>query len=422
MAFRIRHRGRVACLCALAIVGCAGDAKDLSDAATFSPQAGQGGTTSPESDAAITGPIAGGGAGSNAADSGTTPSDAGTADAGPPLPPCDDSETAAVQAALDTSHDATNTDVVLTIKSPCGIRYFTSGPSQYPASTLQRIASITKTYVASLALELHDEGLLSLSDPISNWFDNVPGGDKIHVEHLLYHTSALAPTEDSLTFQAGAAQKRVWTPQEIIDISFSLAPRLREPGASMEYVNVNFTILGVILEKVSGKPLATLLRERIFQEIGVSATFSDGDEPFVGTLAVGKSRSGNDISYQLDPSTFWGAGHLVATTDDTAIWLEARATGFHAPSLDDELAKQYEWPGRAGWHYGPGTIILDASVTYGGGPGYGHGGDLPGYHSMAFYFPEKEVTVVIVNDADGLTSIDMRQPFNDTLQALFAGQ
>lgn len=328
--------------------------------------------------------------------------------------------TAALQDALDAAHDVSKTDAVLAVKVPdCGVRYVSSGPSQYEAATLQRIASITKTYVASLVLELYADGLLSLSDPISNFFEGVPGDDAIHIEHLLWHESGIAPYENTEEFQVGAYVGRKWEPIEMIELALQQETRF-EPGTYWEYANVNYTMLGVIAEQVTGEPLATLLRERIFTPLGLDATFSDGYEPIDGALATGRGTDGSDLTNALDPSTFWGAGHLVATPNDVVTWIEARATTFHSIAALPKFEELREWrPSRAGWQYGPGTIVLDESLTFGGGRAYGHGGDLPGYHSMAFYFPDKNVTVVTVNDSDGITAAEIRKPFFAALQVIF---
>lgn len=355
----------------------------------------------------------------------TAPANDGGVDQNAPAPvvPCDETKSAAIKAALDASHDVTKSDAVLSIKTPsCGIRFYSSGPSKVKESTLHRIASNTKTYVASLILELSGDGLLALTDPVSKWFSGVPGGDAIRIENLLWHTSGLAPYEESLLFQAAAAADKKWKPTELI--GFSLKARTHfAAGTSWEYVNVNYTMLGVIAESVTSKPLATLLRERIFQKIGVNSTFSDGAEPLVGELAIGRDKLGADSTHAIDSSTFWAAGHLVSTPGDLVVWTEKRHSGqFHAAPLNEAFEKVIDWkPERAGWKYGPGTIQLEASVTSGGGIGRGHGGDYPGYHSMAFYFADKQSTVVMIHDHDYLTGEEMRRPFFSALKALFGG-
>jgi len=407
-AGRSRRRTHAFALLALALVACAAD-QNASDVEETTP-----GATNTDRPSGLAG---------TSSSSGGPETAPGKPGQEAPLPPCDDKETAALQTTLDGSHDVKRTDVVLSIKTACGIRFFSSGPSKLPATTLHRIASITKTHLASVVLELYADGLLSLSDPVSKWFANVPGGDAIHVEHLLWQTSGLAAYEESLSFQAGAAARRKWERSELIDFSFKARTKFA-PGTSWEYVNVNYVMLGVIAEKASGKTLATLLRERIFQPLGMTATFSDGDEPFTGDLAVGRSIEGRDVSNSVEPSTFWGAGHLVGTPGDVVTWIEKRGNGeFHDAKVAPEFKKLIAWkPARPGWKYGPGTIELDGTVTSGGGPGYGHGGDLPGYHSMAFYFPDKRTTVVMINDSDGVTGDAFRRPFFDTLKTLFGGK
>lgn len=327
-------------------------------------------------------------------------SDAGSSvpEAGEPVAPCDPSQTAAIQARLDADAPA-GIDAVAFVKDPsCGERYFTRGPSHYPVTTPQVIASNTKMYVASLILLLADDGLLKLDDPIAKWLDKVPGGNAITVRQALNHTSALFNYTENQIFQAQATFGRKFTPQELVNIGFA-GKVYDAPGVALHYSNTNYIVLGIIAEKVGGKPVEQQIRERILNPMGAKSTYFHGKEDIPVPVAVGKTASGTNGLYFWDPSTVWCAGAYIATPDDLANFVERRSSGaFHSESANKEL---FSLVPANGGGYGMGLNVIDGSYTHGGGRAFGHYGDLHGYHSFSSYFPDRKATVVLIVDSDG---------------------
>ncbi|HVH44677.1 MAG TPA: serine hydrolase domain-containing protein [Labilithrix sp.] len=316
---------------------------------------------------------------------------------GVPLPPCDDAETAALQKSFDAAHPS-DTDAVLVVRTACGVRFFTSGPSKYPATTLHRIASNTKTYVASLVLLLAEDGVIGLDSPASQWVEGVPGGTAIKVRHLLRHDSGLYDYTNSVLLEG--RNEKVWTPRELADISFKHKVEFA-PGEGWSYSNSNYVVLGMIAEKATGKPVEVLIRERILGPIGATATFFEGKEALPTQLAVGRDALGRDITNINHPSQYWCAGSLVATPGDLALWVEARGSGkFHSAKVNAELEQTLPTSATKDYRYGLGVMVFGPDATRGAGPGYGHGGDLFGYHSWGLYFPESKTTVALVIDSD----------------------
>lgn len=372
----------------------------LVSAATF---ACGGSGASPSDGAADAGGSSSSPEGGDATSNGTsdTGADGGASDAESRVPPCDPSETATLQYTLEHAVPEGADAVAVVRDESCGERFFTIGPSQYPKTVLHRVASNTKTYVASVVLLLAEQGLLDLNAPVSQWIDGVPGGDAIKVHHLLNHTSGLYNFTADLGAEAASATGRTWTPRDLLDISFDHAVDF-QAGQGMGYSNTNYVALGIIAEKVAGAPIHVLLRERILDVVGATSTFFDGSESWKGsTLAVGRSATGADFSYFNHPSFDWCDGNVVATPTDLALWVEKRGNGsFHSAAVQAELQKTVAFTGHPGFSMGPGMIVLDAGITRGAGPGYGHGGDTWGYHSMGFYFPSRRSTVVVIVDDD----------------------
>ena len=126
------------------------------------------------------------------------------------------------------------------------------------ADTHFRIASNTKTMTAAVIVQLAQEGKLSLDDPVSKYVPGVPNGDNITIAELLEMRSGLYNYTDAPELSASLDRDptKVWTPDELLAIAFAHPPNF-PPGTAYEYNNTNYALLGLIAEKVDGKPLAT---------------------------------------------------------------------------------------------------------------------------------------------------------------------
>lgn len=308
-------------------------------------------------------------------------------------------ETANLQLGLDKAHLRT-TDVVLAVKTEaCGLRVVASGPSRVAPTKLHRIGSVTKTYVAAVVLSLAGKGLLSLDDKVSKHLPEVAGGDAITVRQLLNHTSGLFNyTEDPKLVDVMLAGKKT-TPRAIVEGASQHAPYFA-PGAGWHYSNTNFVLLGMLAEKVGGAKIGALVRTHVLEKSGLKKTFFDGEEPLGAELAKGRSASGEDVTNIADPSWAWAAGAMTATPADLVAWIEKLGSGgFYDPAMQKELLTTVKTEsGAVG--YGLGIMVFSPAVTAGAGPGIGHGGDIMGYHTQAFYFPQTKATIVAIVDSD----------------------
>src|SRR5262249_3898520 len=132
------------------------------------------------------------------------------------------------------------------------------------ADTHFRIASNTKTMTAALIVLLAQDGKLKFSDPVSAYVSNVPNGKNITVAELLKMRSGLYgyTADPELSAVMDADPGKAWTPQEVLAIAFRHPPQFA-PGASYEYSNTNYALLGLIAEKVGGPPVALHLQEPV---------------------------------------------------------------------------------------------------------------------------------------------------------------
>ncbi|MFB7174163.1 serine hydrolase domain-containing protein [Streptomyces sp. NPDC056254] len=333
-----------------------------------------------------------------------------------------------------------------------GVGTTESGTSVPPtAGTHFRIASNTKTMTSALILLLAQDGGLKLSDPVSDYVPGVPNGGRITIDQLLKMRSGLYNYTDapelSASLDAHPAQAR--TPQQMLAISFSRPPNF-PPGASYEYSNTNYVLLGLVAEKAGGQPLKRQFRQRLFAPLGLSGTslpglrdtslpapFSHGymyggtayaltDKPYPADMrAAAESGKLKPLDYTHQNASYaYAAGGAVSTADDLARWVRSLTTGkvlnpaFQKQWLD---SPQAEDPKAAdGQEYGYG--IAHQRFTPQAGM-YFHGGELPGFNSFIGHDPDNDVTLVVWTNLtvspDGRTTANAMLP--TILNQVYAG-
>jgi CubicO group peptidase (beta-lactamase class C family) len=138
-----------------------------------------------------------------------------------------------------------------------------------------RNGAVAFSYLATLLLQFVDRKLVSLDDPIAKWEPTLPAADKITLRMLVTMTSGYFDyvQNQALISQLYVDPFRQWTPQELIAYGVD-KPLMFEPGTNWGYSHTNFVILGLILEKVGGKPMAELMQTNIFDPLGLTNTAS----------------------------------------------------------------------------------------------------------------------------------------------------
>jgi D-alanyl-D-alanine carboxypeptidase len=262
-----------------------------------------------------------------------------------------------------------------------------------------RIASITKTFIGTLILQLADEGLLALTDPVSKWYPSFPNGDAITIDHLLRMRSGIADSlDDSFLNELYANPTAPLTQQDMIDRSAARAAEFVPPDTVTRYTNVNFVLLDEIAAKVSGKDIRTLLRERIYGPLGMTQTVYPQATELGGSnhgyLFNPGSGQFEDLTV-LDPSGAGGAGALISTLADLTPSARALCTGTLLKPATQALRLQGSTlDGEPAFvQYGRGLLHL--------GNFCGHNGTVFGFSSEMFYLPEKDAVIVVnVNRLD----------------------
>jgi D-alanyl-D-alanine carboxypeptidase len=258
------------------------------------------------------------------------------------------------------------------------------------------IASISKLFVATVAMQLVQEGWLSLDQTVEQWLPGlVPHGDRIAVRQLMNHTSGLPDYLDEPFAELVLADRgRVWTARELVASALARRPAFA-PGR-WRYANTNYVLLGLIVEQVTHNPLTRELHQRIIDPLGLGHTFVAPDDPLPDTLARGYEGQ-RDETIGSNMSFAWGAGNIVSNVEDLGSFAQALFGG--ALLRPETLATMQTFVGTGGWDtpdliYGLGvmhTVLRGAQPT----PVCGHTGALMGYRTALWYAPDSRVTVAI---------------------------
>ncbi|MFI1379335.1 serine hydrolase domain-containing protein [Embleya sp. NPDC020886] len=261
-----------------------------------------------------------------------------------------------------------------------------------------RIGSETKTFTVTALLELVDDGLIGLDDPISAYLDGVPDGEHITIRQLAEMRSGLfSYTADPDFVNALLSDPtRPFTPEELLAYGFR-HPNVFAPGARFQYSNTNTVLLGLVVEKLGRMPLADFVHKRVTGPARLHHTLFPRGAEFPEPHAHGytdQTLSG-DVADATDwnPSWGWAAGAMISDLHDLRRWAKVVATGtLLSPATQAEREKFVPVPGFDGAGYGLGLFRTHGWV--------GHNGSLPGYESVTMYLPEQDATMVILLNTD----------------------
>lgn len=262
---------------------------------------------------------------------------------------------------------------------------------------LLRIGSVTKTFTSTAVLILSDEGRLSLDDPLSKYLPGFPLAERVTLRQLLSHTSGLPSWDESDEIigqvEAGAGG---WTVERLVEWA-SGQPYAFEPGTSYQYNNLNYNLLGMVIEEVTGTPAGEVIEEKIAVPLGLENTFMPDSAWVEGETVHGydgprddpRDVTGLPSTEILNHDLAGTAGGMVSSLEDLRVWARALATG---ELLSEETHRQQlpapdpsaGMPFPTG--YGLGLSMMDVWL--------GHAGAVSGYSCYMFYYPEEDAVIV----------------------------
>lgn len=322
-----------------------------------------------------------------------------------------------IQLKLDEWHKAgkfpgATLGVVLADGESFGLAVgFSDRTAQTPMKPTDRMlaGSTGKTFAAATALQLVSEGKISLDDKVEKylgnerWFGRLPNAKDITVRQLMNHTSGLVRYEfkEKFTTDLTANPTKVWRPQELL--AYLLDEKAPfEAGKSWDYSDTNYIVLGMIIEKVTGRKFYDEAIRRLVKPLkltntipqdglrlkGVVQGYAGANNPFGG-----KDEMIRNGKFVINPQFEWTGGGWATTSGDLARWTRMIYEGKAYPAallpqvLDGVPAPML---GRES-KYGLCVIIRKTTA----GVTYGHSGFFPGYMTDTMYFPDKKIALAI---------------------------
>jgi D-alanyl-D-alanine carboxypeptidase len=238
----------------------------------------------------------------------------------------------------------------------------------------------------------------------------VPNGDRITIRMLGNMTSGLFNyTDDEYLWSTNAASNFTisWPPDSLLAVSFR-HPVNFEPGTQYEYCNTNTVLLGLLLQKVTGKHPSDVIAETVLRPLNLAHTYWGGSYFLNTPYTRGYNYDSGPVvdATNFNPSWGYTAGALISTIPDMKIWAKALAEG--ALLSDAMRAERFTWVGN---HYGFCVMkVLDW---------IGHPGSITGYNSHVLYKPSKKMTMIVYTNMDtGSPVEDFSQAYRDILDKL----
>ncbi len=253
-----------------------------------------------------------------------------------------------------------------------------------------RVGSITKTFVATVVLQLIDEGELRLDNPVEKWLPGVvPNGQNITVKQLLNHTSGLYDYLYTLTMPPNPEflenRTRTWTATEQIQRALVHPPTFEPPGSAFSYSNTNYLLLGQIIKKVTGHSYGQEIERRIIKPLHLTGTEVPGTSPRIrkphphGYVPIEQNGKVDLVDFtEMNPSLMGAGGEMISTTSDLNRFFAALLGGSLLPA---NLLDEMKTPGTKTRSYGLGLAWRDTTC---GIRVYGNDGDALAYESWSF--------------------------------------
>ncbi|GAA1586096.1 serine hydrolase domain-containing protein [Actinomadura kijaniata] len=280
-----------------------------------------------------------------------------------------------------------------------------------PPGSRFRIGSVTKTFTATVVLQLVGEGRVDLDAPIERYLPGLVRGNgndgrEITVRHLLGHRSGLPDNVEHMGIgEAVEHPLKHREPRELL--GYSLAhPRLFKPGEGYKYSGANYVLAGLLIEKVTGRPYGEAVRRRLLRPLDLRGTSVPGDRAGIpaphprGYLRTTPGEQPRDYT-RINPSVAWAAGEMISTAPDLNRFFAALVGGRLLRPAELRAMKQARPTGNPGGaEYGLGLMRVPLAC---GGEYWGHSGDILGFSTIAGATTGGRQATVMVNLAPGGT-------------------
>ncbi|KUH36474.1 MULTISPECIES: serine hydrolase domain-containing protein [Streptomyces] len=306
-----------------------------------------------------------------------------------------------------------------------GVADRTTGRERRPHDRY-RIASITKTFVATVVLQLEAEGRLDLDDSVEKWLPGVVRGNghdgrRVTLRQLLNHTSGIYDVTSDPAFQAKVFgpdflrhRYDTWTPRQLVGIAMGHAPAFA-PGTDWQYSNTNYVLAGMVIDEAAGRPYAEEVERRIIRPLRLRATSLPGTDPrmprpagraysTLGGDPADPATGVHDVT-ELNPSVAGAAGEMVSDGADLQRFVRALITGrLLPPAQMKELTKAVPVESGDGRNaYGLGVVRQQLSC---GKEVWGHTGGIHGSGSVVVSTRSGDHTLAANVNGDWVGGLD----------------
>lgn len=290
-----------------------------------------------------------------------------------------------------------------------------------------RIGSVSKTFSAVVLLQLVDEGKVELDQPVNRYLPGLLPDDKITVRHLLTHRSGLADYTDAMFNQTvpgfEAVRNRVFSYQELVNLSLA-EPRTTQPGVAYKYSNANFVVVGMLIEKLTGKPVAEAYQSRIFTPLGLRNTsYVHPDTKIAGLQVRGylhPDEVGGPLVDSTEQTVSWAqsAGAVISNPEDLNTFTTALMRGrLLSPRMLDAMTTVTPTDTTNTRFYGLGLRRYNLSC---GTQVFGHTGTVQGFYTYAFATRDGRRSLSAV--ANTSNKGEANTALGGTLEAAFCGK
>ncbi|HYJ64707.1 MAG TPA: serine hydrolase, partial [Parafilimonas sp.] len=261
------------------------------------------------------------------------------------------------------------------------------------SNTIFQIGSVTKQFTATVILKLQEEGKLSLNDKLDKYFPQFKYADGITIENLLTHTSGIYNYTADIDEKDSAIVCNPVDKQLALDIMFKHDLDFK-PGSKFQYDNSGYYLLGMIIEKVTGKSYEQNVHDIIFTPLQMNHSLFDFKHSRDTNIATGYQTLNDSIqkeasAWRWDSTVSYAAGAIWSTTSDMYKWAQAIA---NKKILSVESWKAMLTPHLEKYGYGVFRDSLFGKQTI------SHGGGIPGFISYLCYYPEEDVTIILLNN------------------------
>jgi CubicO group peptidase (beta-lactamase class C family) len=262
------------------------------------------------------------------------------------------------------------------------------------AQTVHRIGSVTKQFTSAAIMQLVEQGKISLDDEITKYLTGYPThGRKILVRHLLNHTSGI-PSYTDVGARFGRRMRQDLPHDSLLAIVKDDSLQF-EPGEHFYYNNTGYYMLGMIIERVTGRPYADYVKDKLAAPLGLTSTLYCSTAPIIKHRAQGYGRGPNGLVNAdfISMGLPYAAGSLCSTAGDLVKWSRALASGkVVSPASYAAMITPVKLTSGRPMSYGFGLV----ADTLGKHRVIEHGGGINGFISQLSHYPDDSLTIAVL--------------------------